>query len=150
MEGACLSGAILADASEKQKSALADYGLNLGMAFQMADDLLDYVSDSEELGKTVGADLREGKFTLPLIASLARAGREDADIIKRIMNNSEFSIEEFRALNRLLAHYGGIDYTRDCAAGHIDRAKKAISSFGPSPAGEILVMIADYALARNS
>jgi octaprenyl-diphosphate synthase len=149
MQGACLSGAILADAPEDRKKALADYGLNLGMAFQMADDLLDYVSDSEKLGKTVGADLREGKFTLPLIFSLARAGREQAGTIKRIMSNSDFSIEDFRELNRLLERLGGIDYTRDCAAAHIARAKKALAAFEPSPAGDVLAMIADYSLVRN-
>jgi octaprenyl-diphosphate synthase len=150
MQGACLSGAILADASEDRKRALADYGLNLGMAFQMADDLLDYVSDSEKLGKTVGADLREGKFTLPLIASLARAGREDADTIKRIMGDREFSAEDFKSLNRLLERYGGIDYTRDRAAAHIATAKNALDAFGPAPVGEVMALLADYTLIRTS
>ena len=151
MQGACLSGAILADATPEQKLALSDYGLNLGMAFQMADDLLDYISDSEQLGKTVGADLREGKFTLPLIASLARAGRgDDADKIKDIMGKREFSVDTFQTLNRLLDQYGGIAYTRSCAAAYVDRAKAALSPFAPSPTGNVLAMLADYTLKRNS
>lgn len=149
MQGACLSGAILADASPAHKQALSDYGLNLGMAFQMADDLLDYVSDSEQLGKTVGADLREGKYTLPLIVSLARADRDDARTIRSVMNNSEFSTEAFQALNRLLEKYGGIDYTLTCATGYVDRAKQALSIFPASPAGDLLMMLADYTLERN-
>ncbi len=150
MQGACLSGAILADASPAEKQAMSDYGINLGMAFQMADDLLDYVSDSEQLGKAVGADLREGKFTLPLIASLARADERDAGQIKEMMNKREFSTEAFQALNRLLDKYGGIDYTRTCAAAYVARAKAALSMFKPSTAGDILAMLADYTLARNS
>ena len=150
MQGACLSGAILADATPERKQALSDYGLNLGMAFQMADDLLDYISDSEQLGKAVGADLREGKFTLPLIASLARAGHDDAKKIKEMMNNREFSVDAFQALNRLLDQYGGIAYTRSCAAAYVDKAKAALSVFAPSTTGNVLAMLADYTLMRNN
>jgi octaprenyl-diphosphate synthase len=150
MQGACLSGAILAGAAPEQKQALSDYGLNLGMAFQMTDDLLDYTSDSEELGKAVGADLREGKFTLPLIASLARAGRDDAKKMKDIMNDRDFSIEAFQALNRLLDQYGGIAYTRACAADYVEKAKAALSAFASSTTGNLLAMLADYTLMRNS
>jgi octaprenyl-diphosphate synthase len=150
MQGACLSGAILAEASEAWKQALSDYGLHLGMAFQMADDLLDYTAETEKLGKSVGADLREGKFTLPLIVSLARAGRDDARRIKDIMSKQAFTTEEFLALNRLLDQYGGIAYTRERAAAHVGQAKSALAVFAPSVARDNLSMLADYTLARNN
>lgn len=150
MQGACLSGAILAGASRTEMQAMSDYGINLGMAFQMTDDLLDYVSDSKQLGKAVGADLREGKFTLPLIASLARADQVDAGQIKDMMSRKEFSEDAFQALNRLLEKYGGIDYTRTCAAAYVARAKESLSIFSPSSAGEVMAMLADYTLARNN
>ncbi len=74
IQGACRTGALIAGASPEKEKALTVFGLNLGFAFQMADDLLDYTSDTETLGKTIGADLREGKMTLPLIHTLKNAG----------------------------------------------------------------------------
>ena len=88
-QGACRISAILAEASEEKEMALAQYGYHLGMAFQMADDLLDYTFDTQALGKTVGADLREGKLTLPVIIALKQAVSGDRDLMGKIIQNED-------------------------------------------------------------
>ena len=150
MRGACRTGALIAGASPEEEAALTDYGLSLGIAFQMADDLLDYTADTEVLGKEIGADLKEGKLTLPLIYTLAKSDSEDRKQIEKIIQNKAFSLEEFRALVDLLEKYGGIAYTRKMAEDHINTAKERLSIFDPSDTREILFMLADYALVRKA
>lgn len=149
-QGACRVSALIANAPEEEEKALSEYGLNLGMAFQMADDLLDYTEDSAALGKQVGADLREGKLTLPLIHALKTADEEDRARIKDTIKNENFSIDDFKRLIDLLYKHNGIGYTRQMAADHIDRAKQALTIFDHSETKEVLISIADYALARKT
>ena len=148
-EGACRVSAILADVPEEKEQALSDYGRNIGLAFQMADDLLDYTLDSKALGKVVGADLREGKLTLPVIRALDRADDGDRARIVRTIQKKDLSTQEFKNVTAMLHEYGGIEHTRKIAAEHIDRAKQAIAIFDASQAKEILLDIADYALVRQ-
>jgi octaprenyl-diphosphate synthase len=150
IEGACHVGALLANASSEYENALAEYGHQVGMAFQMADDLLDYISDTTILGKAVGADLREGKLTLPVIYAFENASGENRRKMKQIIQNKNFSTDEFETLKDMLKNYGGIDYTRKQAIEYIERAKKAISIFEPSQTRSTLMDIADYALKRKS
>ena len=149
IQGACRIGALIADATPEQEKALTNFGLNLGFAFQMADDLLDYISDTKTLGKTIGADLREGKMTLPLIHTLKRANATDQKKIKTILRNPDFSEDDFNALKRLLDSYGGIRYTTDLAASYVDEAKNALSIFDSSKTKDLMLMLADYTLNRN-
>ena len=149
IQGACHTGALIADAAPEQEKALARFGLNIGFAFQMADDLLDYTADTETLGKTVGADLREGKMTLPLIQTLKKATPEDQKAIKAIIRNPDFSEDEFNALKRHLDTYGGIRYTTDLATQYVDEAKNALSIFDSSKTKDLMLMLADYTLQRN-
>ncbi len=148
-QGACRVSGILADVSEEKERALAEYGSNLGVAFQMADDLLDYTVDSAKLGKLVGADLREGKLTLPVIYALKQASGSDRWQMVEIVRNRDFSPDEFRWLIERLNKYGGIDYTRSSARAHIEAAKKALDSFEDSTDKQLLLDIADYALLRQ-
>lgn len=148
-QGACRVSSLLADAPEDKESALSEYGLNLGMAFQMRDDLLDYTSATNVLGKTVGADLKEGKMTLPVIYSLKNAGPEDRIVMARIIKNSDFSVQEFETLIKTIKKYGGISYTENLAAGYVKKAKDALSIFNHSKTKEILEDIADYSLVRE-
>jgi octaprenyl-diphosphate synthase len=148
-ESACKTCAILADASDKQKQALSDYGYYLGIAFQMADDLLDYTQDTTKLGKEFGADLKEGKMTLPVIHALDRADDEDKEFMATIINDQDFSPEDFEILVEKLEKYDGIDYTREMAASYIQKAKDALSIFESSETKELMFDIADYALARK-
>ena len=149
IQGSCRVGAILAKASEKDEKALSDYGFNLGLAFQMADDLLDYTADPVSLGKEIGADLKEGKLTLPVIRALGVANSKDQSQMKAIIQNEQFSAEEFRILVDMLKQYDGIQYTRKLAVERIDAAKAALSVFEPTEIRSLLNDIADYALERE-
>ena len=149
IQGSCRVGAILAEASEKDEKALSDYGFNLGMAFQMADDLLDYTANPVSLGKEIGADLKEGKLTLPVIRALGVANPKDQSQMKAIIQNEQFSAEEFRILVDMLNQYDGIQYTRKLAVERIDAAKAALSVFEPTEIRNLLNDIADYALERE-
>ncbi|MDP3285848.1 MAG: polyprenyl synthetase family protein, partial [Desulfobacterales bacterium] len=123
---------------------------NMGMAFQMADDLLDYTLDTRALGKEVGADLKEGKLTLPVIYALKEADRDDRLRMEAIIKNKNFSVRNFKLLIKLLEKYGGIAYTKECAKNHIEKAKKTLLVFKPSKTRKILEYIADYALVRKT
>ena len=149
-EGTCRAAAYLADAPGNQVEAIASYGANLGLAFQMADDLIDYTSDTAVLGKKAGADLREGKLTLPVIAALAAAPQPDRRRMQAIILNPDFSLDDFEALKTDLNHHGGLAYTRRCAREHVQRAKAALEVFAPSSTTDILRDIADYTLSREA
>ncbi|MDO9567254.1 MAG: polyprenyl synthetase family protein [Candidatus Desulfaltia sp.] len=148
--GACQASAVIADAPEKEEKAVSNYGFNLGIAFQMVDDLLDYTSDAGILGKKAGADLKEGKLTLPLIYALKQADSKDQAMMKSIIKNKDFSDDEFKILLELLHKYKGLKYTEELAAKHIAKAKEAlVGVFKPSETRALLINIADYALARK-
>ncbi|MBW2338224.1 MAG: polyprenyl synthetase family protein [Deltaproteobacteria bacterium] len=148
-KAACQVSAIIADAPEDKEKALSEYGFNLGIAFQMADDLFDYTLQTSDFGKEVGADLREGKLTLPVIYALKQANSSDRDLMIKIIRNTDFTTDDFKTLLDLLVKYGGIDYTQETAASYIDTAKNALALFEPSPTKETMLDIADYALARR-
>jgi octaprenyl-diphosphate synthase len=148
-QAACTISAIISDASQEKENALADFGYHLGLAFQMADDLFDYTMDTADLGKRVGADLREGKLTLPVIYALKQANPADRGQMIKIIQNADFSAEEFQTLIALMKKYGGIAYTEKKAIACIDKAKEALAVFEPSKIKESLFDIADYVLARR-
>lgn len=149
-EGACRSAALLAEASPERIDALATYGANLGLAFQMADDLIDYTSDTQALGKKAGADLREGKLTLPVIAALQAADHQDRERMATIIRNPSFTIGDFETLKQLLERHGGLAYTRDKARQHVQIAKDALLQFQPSETTGILNDLADFTLQRRA
>jgi len=148
-QGACRISALLAGASEEKEMRLAEYGYHLGMAFQMVDDLLDYSDSTAVLGKSVGADLKEGKLTLPVIVALRQAERDDREKMEKIIRDENFSAQAFEALKGLLRQYRGIAYTEKLAAENIERARAALDSFDPSETRDILLDIADYAVSRK-
>lgn len=149
MEGACRVGALISGADERRTAALTAYGHHLGIAFQVADDLLDYTADTALLGKAVGTDLREGKLTLPVIRALSAAGGEDRKTMERIITDEDFSVDDFNTLVGLLASCGGIEAARAEAEGHVNQAKAKLAAFPDSPHRETLRDIADYALSRK-
>ena len=148
-EAACRVSAIIADAPQESETALADFGYNLGIAFQMADDLFDYTLTTTDFGKAVGADLREGKLTLPVISALRNAASDDKELMIKIIQDPNFSVEDFETLIELLDKHGGLVYTQKLAAAYIDKAKQALCTFDSSPTRDIMLDIADYALARR-
>lgn len=150
MEGACRVGAILAGASEREEQALADYGRNVGLAFQIVDDLLDYTSDAGVMGKGAGTDLKEGKLTLPLIHAYSKAASEDREFIEKALQVENYSVHAFQKVVDILKKYQGLNYAYDAAARNVAAAKDALSMFTASDTQEILIDLADYALARKS
>ena len=149
-EAACRVSAIIADAPQENEKALADYGFNLGIAFQMADDLFDYTLKTSDLGKEVGADLREGKLTLPVISALRNATPDDKELMIKIIEDPNFSVEDFKTVIELLDKHGGLVYTQKVAAAYIDKAKQALAIFESCQTRDIMLDIADYALARRN
>jgi octaprenyl-diphosphate synthase len=149
-EGACRTGALVAGASADKVEALTDYGYQLGVAFQMADDLLDYTQDLASLGKNAGADLREGKLTLPLIHALSQAPATDRERMIALLRQSDFSTTEFAGLVQMLHRHGGIAYTQAEAAARIQSAKAALDRFDGNFTRQLLMDIADYALIRKT
>ncbi len=148
-QGACRVGGLIADAAVSHVKALSDYGLNLGMAFQMTDDLLDYTGDVDNWGKGIGTDLKEGKLTLPVIKALERADGADKEKIAAMIGNFDVSKTAFVRIVALLQRLKGLEYTHRLAEQYIDQAKNALDLFPPSQAKDILKDIADYALVRN-
>ena len=149
-QGACRTGALIAAAAPDQAAAMDAYGFHLGLAFQMADDLLDYTQSTADLGKAAGADLREGKLTLPVIRTLEQAEEADRVWIEALIRNPDFSTAEFERLIALMGDYGGIEYTRQRAADHVRQAKEALGGFEDNDHRRLLCDIAEYAWSRSS
>ncbi len=148
-QGTCRVGALISGVSKEKENALAGYGFNIGIAFQMVDDLLDYSQNTPALGKKVGADLKEGKLTLPVIYSLKSADATDRIQMEKIIKNKDFSMEDFETLIAIMKKYGGQTYTQKVAQKYVKNAKNALEIFENSTTKEILLTIADYTLARN-
>ncbi|HEY2345797.1 MAG TPA: polyprenyl synthetase family protein [Xanthomonadaceae bacterium] len=140
-------GGFLAGADAKTQQALHDYGLELGFAFQIADDVLDYTADADALGKNLGDDLAEGKATLPLIHALAHA---DADAVETIRTAIvEGDISAMPAILRAIHASGGIDYSAARAREHAHRAQASLHGLPDSPWLDALHGLARYAIERD-
>jgi len=149
-EGACRISALLAKASEQRIQALADYGYHLGMAFQMVDDLIDYTQEAARTGKAPGADIREGKMTLPLIHGLRQATEPEIEWITGLVGEGNLSEADFQRLHSLLEKWGSFDYTQRRAMAHVEAAKASLGCFEPSELRTLLETVADYCLKRES
>jgi octaprenyl-diphosphate synthase len=148
-QGTCRAGALIANVSLTKETALSDYGFNLGIAFQMVDDLLDYTLDTATLGKEVGADLKEGKLTLPVIYSLKSADQKDRTHMGNIVKDKNFTVNDFKTLIKMIDKYGGRLYTQNLATEYVQNAKDALAVFENSKTKDVLFMIADYTLSRK-
>jgi octaprenyl-diphosphate synthase len=140
-------GAVLAELPARQQDALADYGLNLGYAFQIADDVLDYVSDPGTLGKNIGDDLAEGKATLPLIYAIERAAPAQAASLKRAIENG--GLDSLDNIVAAIRDSGAIERATATAQKYANAAKAALATIPHSAARDALLVLADYALQRN-
>ncbi len=146
---AALKGAaIIADAPEKTQEALFHYGLDLGIAFQLADDVLDYEGNADEMGKNVGDDLAEGKPTLPLIYSIETSEKNDADIVIEAI--SQKSVHNIDRILRIVQNNGALDYTREFAQQYVDSAQAHITLLDDSPFKQALIKLAEMALHRSA
>lgn len=146
---ACQVGAILGNISEEFSVALRNYGLSLGIAFQLADDVLDYLSEQDKFGKLKGTDLREGKLTLPLIIALKKARSEEVRIIKDALIAREVGEGHLKEIVSIIQKYDGISYTLNLAKRYVERAKGELVLFKPSIEKEALTALANYVIDRN-
>jgi len=149
--GGCAQiGGMLGNVTTEREQALRDYGFNLGIAFQLVDDLLDYTGDPGSVGKPIGSDLREGKVTLPLI-HLLRQGNDGAGsrIVRDIIATRTVTPEQWSELLRSLKDYASIDYAYRRATEYADRAKKPLYAFPPGSERDALLALPDYVLSRD-
>ncbi len=147
MSAACQIGGILAGAPPAQEEALEKMGLNLGLTFQLVDDILDYTGNQKELGKEVGADLREGRVTLPLIHALSQAQPRDAERLREMAQG--LKPEMAAELCRLLDKYGSLAHARNQARQYTLMAKENLAIFEPCPEKTYFQIITEELLART-
>jgi octaprenyl-diphosphate synthase len=147
---ACMRiGGMLADAGDEREAALASYGLNLGICFQMVDDLLDFTADEKVLGKPTANDLREGKLTLPVIFLLRRAGRAGAEMVEAVLADRGFDRVSREELVGLAREAGALDEARALAERYAEAARRDLAGFERSRYREALLSLPDFILARD-
>ena len=148
ISAACRIGAILGSLPEDKENALARFGMKTGIAFQMADDILDYMADESELGKRLGKDLKEGKITLPLIYLLKTAADKEREEVKSIIKDG-FKKSSLKRVLKLFVKYNTMELSLMKAKDLISDAKTELAIFPDSPAKEALFTIADYTIKRR-
>lgn len=146
---ACRLGGLIAGAGENDLEALSRFGLNLGIAYQMADDTLDYTAEKKLLGKTLGQDFKEGKITLPLLHLISRCTPKDKKRIEEMFGQDQLTEKELEFIQELFGEYHSIEYALNQAGCFSEKAKQNLSSFLPSTHKNALVVIADYVITRN-
>jgi octaprenyl-diphosphate synthase len=148
--GGCAQiGGLLGNVTREREEALREYGFNLGIAFQIVDDLLDFTGDATALGKPVGGDLREGKMTLPLIHLLQQDEETGERIVRDIVATRTTTDDQWQELLALLAQHRSIDYAYRRAVEFAERAKKPLHVFPPSSERDALLALPDYVLSRD-
>jgi len=146
-EAAGQIGAIVSQATQEVEGALARYGMHLGTAFQLIDDVLDYSGDHAQTGKQLGEDLAEGKPTLPLIYAMQRGSREQARLIRGAVEHG--GLREFQPVLAAIRETGALDYTRRQATLESQRAMEAVASLAHSSYRDSLLQLAAFAVART-
>ena len=149
IEAACQVGAIMGNASPEREKNFKNYGLSVGIAFQMVDDTLDYTSEDEKFGKALCKDLQEGKVTLPLIHTLKKASAEDRQMILSLLQNGSLSQDNVDSITRLIKKYQGVSYVLTKAREYVDSALNNLKDLDPSPLRDALVATAHYVVERK-
>jgi octaprenyl-diphosphate synthase len=142
-------GALLGNAPQEKEEALAQFGMDVGIAFQLVDDNLDYTSKEEEFGKKIGIDLQDGKITLPLIFTLKQCRDEERAFVRKIIEPSPMTQGDFFKVLEIINRYQGVQYTWARAKEYVDRAKEYLRLFPQSREREGLEALADYVLKRR-
>jgi octaprenyl-diphosphate synthase len=145
----CTIGALLGGVSPQQRAYVAAFGRDLGMAFQMADDTLDFVAPEAKLGKPVNNDLKEGKITLPIITALQQATPQEVQLITEYLHSEHASDADFRDIITLLHKYNTLHTTMTKAQEYVGQAKQQLRDFTDSAALTALYTLADYVVSRD-
>ncbi len=141
-------GAVVADRPEAEELALHAFGRNLGIAFQLVDDALDYSAEQERLGKTVGDDFREGKITLPVLLALARGTETERGFWRRVLEDRDQGPGDLRRAQDLMRVHGALRDTVGRARSYGDAALSALAAFPPGPERAALAGIVEFCIAR--
>jgi octaprenyl-diphosphate synthase len=142
-------GVVAGGGSDAQEQRLGEFAWNLGMAFQLIDDVLDFTAREKVLGKPVGGDLREGKVTLPVVYALQNCDAGQRALIERVVTERSYSGAPFEAVLAVLERSGGIDRARERASAFAEKARAAILSFEESPYQRALAAVADLVTDRE-
>jgi octaprenyl-diphosphate synthase len=148
--GGCAEiGGLLAEVGAERQQALRDYGFNLGVAFQLVDDLLDLTGSEDALGKPIASDLREGKLTLPVIHLLREGGPRLRGVVTDVLTDRQLAPDRWAEISRALAEHGSLEYAYRKATEFGARAKEGLRAFPPGAAREALMALPDYVLFRD-
>jgi octaprenyl-diphosphate synthase len=142
-------GAILAGATPEQELALGQYGHDLGMAFQIVDDVLDLTASEDILGKPVASDLREGKATMAVIHALERCTPEEHSKIETVLRHGAFNGVSHADILEILQRYGSLEAATSCAARYAESAQKSICTFSDSEVKRALLWAPEFVVARE-
>jgi octaprenyl-diphosphate synthase len=146
---ACEAGAVIGGLSGELRENLSAYGDHIGSAFQIIDDVLDFVGDVECMGKPIGNDVRDGRVTLPLIAALRNAPAEETSAMRSFVCDGEFTESGWNDVVEFVKTRGGVAYSRDLAGRFIESARSSISGLEGCPAKTSLLVLADYVISRR-
>jgi len=142
-------GAITAGADSRTEEKLGDFAWNLGMAFQLVDDMLDFTAREKTLGKPVGGDLREGKVTLPLVYALEKATPAERNLVERVLRDRHYDNVGLREIVALIEKYGGIERVKARAQSFTDKARRLIGEFPESPYQRALYAVTELITERD-
>ena len=140
-------GALLSNVTEAEVAAMATYGMHLGTAFQLVDDVLDYSSSATELGKNIGDDLAEGKPTLPLIYTIQHGNEDQAAVVRHAIEKG--GLDNIEDVMTAIKATGAIKYTAELAREEAQKARDALSIFPPSRYIDALLSLADFSVERS-
>ncbi len=146
-EAATRLGAIINNASAKDEAAMAEYGMRLGTAFQLIDDVLDLSGDSSDIGKNLGDDIAEGKPTLPLLYGMRKGNDTQRDLIRKAIEQG--GLEDFSAIIQAVKDTGALDYVRDVAKNEASLACQAIAHLPSNQYREAMVALAEFSVSRS-
>jgi len=141
-------GAVVANRPHSEQAALESYGRNLGIAFQLIDDALDYSGSTEKLGKGVGDDFRERKITLPVVLSYRRGATEERNFWKRTLEDGNQTPDDFNYAKKLMDRHGALSDTIERASHYGDIARDALAIFPDSDLKQALREAVDFCVAR--
>src|ERR1700719_927185 len=148
--GCARLGAVLGGLCGEEEEALVDYGRYAGLAFQMVDDLLDFTASSEQLGKPVLSDLKEGKVTMPLIFAMENGHREARELVARVLEEKEFHSVRPETIVALVQESGALDRVRNLAHDYASRAKASLDGRNDSEYARALLTLPDFILEREN
>lgn len=149
-QAAAQCGAILARADDKVENSLKQYGMHLGIAFQLIDDILDYDGDTAALGKNIGDDLAEGKPTLPLIYTMQHGSEQEAALIRQCISADSVSEQDFAAVIKLVNASGALDYTRQLAEEQAQLALQSLVVLNSSEYRDGLEALVKFSVDRQT